>query len=232
LLVLANCGVLILPVFYIIKDYIQTKKPELPTDKGISESQPQQNQTEKLPEEILPKVTSGEKFVIKSKENSVILTPKNEDPEVSPEFTSEIKIGKIVSHTRKDSIDNFTIMQSSGAGLLSPYNSSSISGLLSPLQASSILLKLPTPKENIIGKEDLMFKTPRQKKINLKRINMKQFVVDEMKLKSEGLEKIVTERMTTKMTEPAQSTRTQGDNESENLINAGNSNKLNSNDNK
>jgi len=226
LLVIANCGVIAFPVFHLIKDYVKAKKPDLSIDKEISKSQPQQNQSDKSCEEIQPKVTSGEKYLIKSKDNSVIISPRKEDPEIPPEFTSEIRIGKIVSHTRKESIDNFSIMQSSGAGLLSPYHTSSISGLrspycississlLSPIQTSSTLIKLPASKETIIVKKaDLTQKTPRQKKIDLKRINMKQFVVDEMKLKSEGPEKNMTEMIITEKTEPAASIRTQEDNE-------------------
>jgi len=233
LLVVANCGLFTLPAFYIIKDYAKSKRLELPIDQVTVEAQPQ-TEAEKLSgteEEQQPKqitnvdVEKDEKVVVKSEDGGL----RNEDIEVCNELNQEMKIGKIY-HAKKESVDNYSIMQSSGLGLLSPLQTTVMSSsrlLLSPLCTSPALAKQvilsPTPKEDIDG----MQKTAKQKKINITRINMKQFVVNELESKNTDTEKTLTETARTEIT----SVRTQGEAELENLLTALKLNKINTKNN-
>jgi len=234
LLVVANCGLFLLPAFYIIKDIVKSKRIEPPANHQITVEVQPQTEAEKLSIEdqkkqiTHPNVEEGENVVKNSNDS-----PTNENievfPEVSTELNQEMKIGKIVHHAKKESVDNFSIMQSSGLGLLSPLHTSS-TRLLSPLATSPTLTKQfifsPTSKENPVMQGDFMQKTVKKKKVNSTRINMKQFVMNELEFKNTETEKTVIETIRTEMTEAIPTTRTQGDTEEENLLTALKFNKI------
>ena len=156
-------------------------------------------------------------MLITSRSSDIILSPRSDrtkvdDSGVCPELNHQMKIGKIVYHAKKDSVDNFSIMQSSGTGLLSPFKTGST--LTKPPSISA------TSRESMFITGDFMHKTPRQKKIEMKRINRKLNVVDDGNLKYEDTEKTVTEEgVKTEMTLSTPRLRTQGENELDNLLN-------------
>ncbi len=223
LLVVANCGLFSFPALYIIKDYTKAKGLGLPENNQVGVEVQPQTEAARLSGtegEEQPK-QEGEKVVIKSEDDLPEVCA-----EVCNELNKEMKIGKIIHHSQKESIDNFSIMQTSGSGLLSPLQTPGVSSrLLSPLCSSPALarqiLLSPGGKENPVAKEDGIQQKPvKQKKVNLTRLNMKQFVVNEMETKNTEADKTVTETTNTKseITTSTPSMRAQGEVESENLL--------------
>jgi len=207
LLVVSNCGVLAFPIFYIIQDSIKAKLPS--PESPQLQPQPQQEETQKILQEIQPKIiinSFGSEQKTDAPEFSEKPSSRNENSEVCSEFTNEIKIGKLVYHAKKESVDNFSLMQSSGSILLSPLNTRS--------NLVKQLTLLPTLRKNELEKIDSPQRTPGKKKIEAMRFNMQQLIVDDLK----GMEKTDFKGTMTETMLTASSTRTQGDNESENLI--------------
>ncbi len=157
LVITTNCALFTLPAFYIIRDYTKSKRSEsLTTNQEIFEAKPQTEPEKLFAAEEEQQKQEGEKTVIKNEE---------ELPEVCNEINQEMKMRRIY-HAKKESIDNFSIMQNSGRNLLSPLQTSRMSStglLLSPLGTSSTLTKefmlSPTAKESPGMQGDFMQKT-------------------------------------------------------------------------
>jgi len=231
-LIAANCAVFFLPVFYLIKNRTKAKKVEQSAPHKALAKPHSQIESEKLSLEgqiklPLPQFTTdivevSEKGEVKSQENSA----RNEDSAICHESDLELKVGKVVFQAQKEkSIDNFSILQSSGSGSGSntprQMTPTSSPRLLSPFSASSRLIKPSIfSKEKTIEKGDFTQKTILQKKVGTKRISLKSFVTDELELKSVDSEKAVGEATRTEIEFVTPNGRTQEDVEFENLLNA------------
>jgi len=223
LLIVINCGVYLFSAFCVINELKKPKK----LNTTIAESQGQ-TPTKKLSEEGLPRLTSGEELLITSRDNHLIISPRSErseaeDSGVCTELNHEMKIGRTIRHHKKDSVDNFSIMQSSGLGLLSPFRTSST--IFRPPSISV------TSREDMFIRGDFLHKTPRQKKIETKRINMKQNVLDDADIKYEDTERTETEGAKIEVALSTPRINTQGETELENLLNLLKSNNIISNSN-